>query len=86
MPTVLAWSLREARVRYLLVVPSSLVTVGLLAICIGWLPASAAAAAGWLLLTVGVGLGGGLGLWLWYRLACPSRPRSTTLSPPVAGR
>jgi hypothetical protein len=80
MPAVLAWSLREARVRYLLVVPSSLVTAGLLAICIGWLPASAAGSAGWLLLAAGVGLGGVLGLWLWYRLA----PVPAALDDPVA--
>ena len=64
VPAVLAWSLRELRARYLLVVPSSLVTLGLLSICIEWMPASAMAAAGWLLMTIGVALGGVLGLWL----------------------
>jgi hypothetical protein len=68
MPAVLVWSLADARARYLLTVPASLVTLGLLAICVGWLPASAMAAAGWVLVTVGVLLGGSLGLWLWYRL------------------
>lgn len=68
MPTVLVWSLSELRVRYLLVVPSTLVTLGLLAICLGWMPASALAATGWLLMTIGVGLGGVFGLWLWFRL------------------
>ena len=80
MPTVLAWSLREPRVRYLLVVPSSLVTLGLLAICIGWMPASAMAAAGWLLMTLGVALGGVLGLWLWFRLL----PVPAALDDPLA--
>jgi hypothetical protein len=80
MPAVLAWSLREPRARYLLVVPSSLVTLGLLAICIGWMPASPIAAGGWLLMTLGVGLGGTLGLWLWYRLA----PVPSALDDPVA--
>jgi hypothetical protein len=80
MPVVLALSLRELRVRYLLVVPSSLVTLGLLAICIGWLPASPMAAAGWLLMTVGVALGGVLGLWLWFRLL----PVPAALDDPLA--
>lgn len=68
MPVVLVWSLAELRARYLLVVPASLVTVGLLAICIAWLPASGAAATGWLLMAAGVVLGGALGLWVWYRV------------------
>jgi hypothetical protein len=80
MPAVLAWSLRELRARYLLVVPSSLVTLGLLAICIGWMPASTTAATGWLLMTLGVGLGGALGLWLWFRLA----PVPAALDDPLA--
>jgi len=80
MPTVLAWSLREPRARYLLVVPSSLVTLGLLAICVGWMPVSAMAAAGWLLMTTGVGLGGVLGLWFWFRLM----PVPAALDDPLA--
>ena len=68
MPAVLAWSLRDPRARYLLVVPSSLVTLGVLAICAGWMPAAAMAAVGWLLVLAGVGLGGALGLWLWFRV------------------
>lgn len=81
MPTVLAWSLRDERARYLLVVPSSLVTMGLLAICVGWLPAAAPAAAGWLLMTAGVGLGGALGLWLWFRLVPVPAPLDDPLAP-----
>lgn len=69
MPTALLLGLASASARYLLVVPASLITIGLVAICIGWLPASAAAAAGWLLMTAGVVLGGILGLWFWFRLA-----------------
>ena len=80
MPAVLAWSLRDVRVRYLLVLPSSLVTVGLLAICVGWLPVTATAAAGWLLVLAGVGLGGALGLWLWFRLL----PVPAALDDPLA--
>ena len=80
MPTVLAWSLREPRARYLLVVPSSLVTLGLLAICLGWMPTSEMAPAGWLLMTIGVALGGVLGLWLWFRLM----PVPAALDDPLA--
>jgi hypothetical protein len=80
MPTVLAWSVRDPRARYLLVVPSSLVTLGLLAICLGWMPASAVAAAGWLLIAIGVGFGGVLGLWLWFRLL----PVPAALDDPLA--
>lgn len=80
MPTLLAWSLRDPRSRYLVVVPSSLVTLGLVAICVGWLPATAIASAGWLLMTAGVGLGGALGLWLWFRLV----PVPAALDDPLA--
>ena len=68
MPTILLGSLARPRLRYGLVVPASLVTLGLLSVCYGWLPSDRLAAAGWLLLTAGVALGGVLGLWLWYRL------------------
>lgn len=68
MPATLLASLSHPRLRYGLVVPASLVSVGLLAVSIGWLPGEPLAATGWLLMTAGVALGGGLGLWLWYRL------------------
>ena len=68
MPAVLVASLLRPRLRYALVLPATLVSLGLLAICLGWLPSAPLAAAGWVLMTGGVGLGGGLGLWLWYRL------------------
>jgi hypothetical protein len=68
MPAALVWSLVDARARYLLVVPSTLVTLGLLGICLTALPPAAAAAAGWVLVTAGVLLGGALGVWLWFRL------------------
>lgn len=80
MPTALTWSLRELRARYLLVVPSSLVTLGLIAICIGWMPGSAVAATGWMLMAIGVGLGGVLGLWFWFRLV----PVPAALDDPLA--
>jgi hypothetical protein len=69
MPTTLFASLARPRLRYGLVVPSTLVGVGLLAVSIGWLPADPIAAAGWLMMTAGVLMGGVLGLWFWYRLA-----------------
>ena len=68
MPAVLVASLAWPVARYGLVVPASLVTVGLLAIIVAWLPASPMAATGWVLMLLGVGLGGAMGLWLWYRL------------------
>ncbi|HEY5484664.1 MAG TPA: hypothetical protein VIK31_12815 [Propionibacteriaceae bacterium] len=80
MPAVLLWSLVAPGARYLLLAPASLVLVGLLAICIGWLPTSPIAAAGWVLLTAGVALGGVLGLWFWFRIA----PVPTALNEPDA--
>jgi hypothetical protein len=74
MPTILAVSLRSPRARYALVAPASAVSLGLLAVCLGWRPADPLVAAGWVLMTAGVALGGGLGLWLWYRLM-PVPPR-----------
>jgi hypothetical protein len=68
MPMTLVASLARPRLRYALVVPASLVSLGLLAVSIGWLPSDPPAAAGWLLMTGGVIFGGGLGLWFWYRL------------------
>ena len=68
MPTVLFASLARPRLRYALVLPASLVGIGLLAICAWWLPSDPLAAAGWWLMTAGIALGGCLGLWFWYRL------------------
>ena len=68
MPAILLASLRRPMARYALVLPASLVSIGLLVIAVGWLPGAAPAATGWLLMAAGVWLGGGLGLWLWFRL------------------
>jgi len=68
MPSTLVASLRFPRLRYGLVAPASLVSVGLLAVCVGWLPADPTVALGWGSMAAGVALGGGLGLWFWYRL------------------
>jgi len=80
MPAVLVASLWRPSLRYWLVVPSTLVGFGLLAICLGWLPQDPAAAAGWLLMTVGVLLGGVMGLWLWFRVV----PVPATLDDPFS--
>ena len=80
MPTVLLASLSRPSFRYLLIVPSTLVGLGLAAISLGWLPEAPAAAAGWSLMTVGVLLGGVMGLWFWFRVV----PVPTTLDDPVS--
>jgi hypothetical protein len=68
MPLTLVASLARPRLRYGLVVPATLVSLGLLAVSVAWLPPEPVAAAGWWLMTAGIAVGGGLGLWLWYRL------------------
>ena len=68
MPSLLVASLRRRGYRYLLVVPSALVSLGLLGIVFTAPPDSSIATAGWLLTTVGVLLGGLLGIWFWFRL------------------
>jgi hypothetical protein len=74
MPSTLVASLLHPQLRYGLVAPASLVSIGLLAVCLGWLPVDPVVALGWLLMTAGVALGGGLGLWFWYRpLPVPAR-------------
>jgi hypothetical protein len=69
MPACLALSLRRPRWRYALVVPATLVSAGLLAICAVALPQAPLARAGWLLATGGVLVGGLLGGWFWFRWA-----------------
>ena len=68
MPAILLASLSRPLLRIGLALPATLVTLGLLAIVVGWLPPSPWAAAGWALMLLGIALGGGMGLWLWYRL------------------
>lgn len=70
MPALLMVSLRWPIARYGLAIPSSLVGIGLIAICLMALPPDwGAARVGWLMTTAGVLMGGGLGLWFWFRLA-----------------
>ena len=74
MPLILGLSLRRPVLRYALVVPSSLVGLALLAICVTALPGDQVGRAGWVVMTAGVLLGGVLGVWFWFRWApVPSR-------------
>jgi hypothetical protein len=83
MPAVLMVGLRRPSMRYWLIVPSTLVSLGLLAISIAWAPDDPTAAVGWRLMTVGVLLGGVMGAWFWFRVV----PVPTTLDDPsAAGR
>ena len=68
MPAILFASLARPILRIGLALPATLVTLGLLAIAVRWLPASPVAGVGWVLMLAGVGLGGAMGLWFWYRL------------------
>lgn len=85
MPTILFASLSRPYLRYALVIPSTLVGLGLLAISAAWLPSSAVAAAGWLLMTSGILLGGLLGLWFWFRLVPVPQPLDDPFSPARLG-
>ena len=68
MPLTLVVSLSNLPARYWLVLPSTLVSLGLLAVVVGWLPSDPVAATGWVLLLAGRALGGAMGLWLWFRV------------------
>jgi hypothetical protein len=69
MPTILWLSLRLPKLRCALIIPSSLVSVALLAICLTALPADPVARAGWVSITIGILFGGLLGMWFWFRWA-----------------
>lgn len=64
MPVVLAVSLSRPMLRYALVLPATLVTVGLVGMV---LSTDGAETVGWMLITLGIAVGGSLGMWLWYR-------------------
>lgn len=68
MPVVLLASLRRPMLRYALVVPATLVTVGVAAMSAAFGGSDGRAATGWALVTSGVVLGDALGLWFWFRL------------------
>ena len=70
MPALLVASLRWPVVRYGLTLPSTLVSAGLIAICLTALsPGWGLAGIGWFMTTAGVLIGDVLGLWFWLRLA-----------------
>jgi hypothetical protein len=73
MPLVLASSLRRPHLRYLLVVPASLASIGLLAVAVEF-DGTATASLGWWLVTAGVWLGAALGAWFWFRWVPVPRP------------
>ena len=79
MPTVLLASLRDARLRYGLAIPSVPASLGLMAIVAGATPGGLAGV-GWLLIMLGVLLGGAMGLWFWFRVL----PVPTVLDAPDA--
>jgi len=67
MPAVLWASIRRPGVRPFVFLPSALVTLGLVALCLTALPSGAAARVGWILVTGGILIGGVLGGWFWFR-------------------
>ena len=82
MPVLLAASLRWPVARYGLAIPSTLVGVGLIVICLTALPTEwGTARVGWLMTTAGVLMGGVLGLWFWFRLAPVPRFLDDPFSP-----
>lgn len=67
MPAVLGLSIRRPRVRQLVALPSTFVSVALVLVCLTALPNGGVARVGWLLLTAGILVGASLGAWFWYR-------------------
>lgn len=82
MPVTLVASLYHVAARYWLVLPSTLVTLGLLLVVLTKLPTDPVAAAGWWLMLGGVALGGGMGLWLWFRVLPVPRALHDPVSAP----
>lgn len=66
MPATLLLGLRERRSLPLVAVPSTLVTLGLLAVSVASMSDGNASSAGWLLVLTGVLMGDALGAWLWF--------------------
>jgi hypothetical protein len=80
MPVALGYSLWRPPARVLVMVPGSLVSVGLIGL-VATEGLGGAAMVGWSLVTAGVLLGGGLGCWFWFHwlpvpdgLADPTSP------------
>ena len=66
MPTLLARSVTRPAWRYLLTIPASLTTVGVMIVALGY-DGSVLATLGWWSIAAGLGVGGTLGAWFWYR-------------------
>jgi hypothetical protein len=64
MPTLLFVSLSMPLLRYLLVVPGTTVSIGLIGMTVG---ADGTEALGWFLIFLGITVGGLMGMWFWYR-------------------
>jgi hypothetical protein len=69
MPIALSLCLVRPRLLLGLLVPSTLVTLGLAALSLNAVQAESAEAPGWLVLTSGVVLGDLLGVWFWFGFA-----------------
>ena len=67
MPTVLWTSIRRPEIRPWVFLPSTLITLGLAALCLTALPTDSLIVSGWLLVTAGILFGGFLGGWFWFR-------------------
>ncbi|HEX6300478.1 MAG TPA: hypothetical protein VF148_08440 [Acidimicrobiia bacterium] len=67
MPTVLWTSIRRPEIRPWVFLPSTLITLGLGALCLTALPTDSQIVSGWLLVTAGILFGGFLGGWFWFR-------------------
>jgi hypothetical protein len=64
MPTVLAASLHRPMMRYALIVPATVVPVGLIGMVT---VAPASTVDGWIVMAAGIVFGGFLGMWFWFR-------------------
>jgi hypothetical protein len=67
MPTVLWTSIRRPEIRPWVFLPSALITLSLVALCLTALPTDSLIVSGWLLVTAGIVFGGVLGGWVWFR-------------------
>lgn len=66
MPTLLLLSLARPMIRVGLLLPSTVVTMGV--VWLAAMPGQASNPAGWILVAIGIILGDLLGLWFWFRL------------------
>jgi len=64
MPTILAGSLHRPTLRYALVVPATVVPIGLVGMVASGVTSTVN---GWIVMAAGILVGGFLGLWFWFR-------------------